>query len=199
MADKPSEPKSNGARVNWAAARAFWLALPEEIRTFKRVGDRFGVSGERVGQIARRDGWAKRLEELQRVEARELDKALEREVRKRARSRADRLLSTLEAYDRVNDLVLDALPLDGNGKIDLKAVGELRLESLLSAMPGLFKMAELAAGEATDRVAIADVQPVLVAFARIAVIRAPAADRGHVWRELEQAAAGLVELEAFPK
>lgn len=188
-----SEPKGNGRKVNRGVIRAYWLALPEPRRTFTAVADRFGCSDVRVGQIAREDGWAKLLEEHEAAEAREMQKALVREVRRRARSRVDRLLSTLELYDRVNDVALDALPIGEDGKI---IAGELRLESLLASMPGLFKMAELAAGEATDRVAIADVQPVLVAFARIAVLRAPAADRGEVMRELEAASAGLVVLEA---
>ena len=43
-----------------------------------------------------------------------------------------------------------------------------------------------------DRIALADVQPVLVAFARIAVMQAPEGRREETMRLLQEAAAGLV-------
>lgn len=193
-----SEPKTshngNRPRISWPVAKAYWLALPEEKRTYQAVADRFNVSAERVGQIARRDNWA---EDADRVRV-EQERALYREVRRTVRSRADRIARTLDFFDRANDLAIASLPIDANGEIDLTKLGEARpkIEALLSSMPGLFKMAELAAGEATDRVAIAEVQPVLVAFAKIAVVNAPADRRGEVMAELEQASAGLVELGA---
>lgn len=187
-----SEPKSNGYKVPWPAAKAYWLALPDEKRTYEAVAARFHVSSERVGQVARRDGWREELASLHADQ----DRETRRVFRRHARNRAERLARTLDFYDRATDVGLASLPLDAEGEIDLTALGEARpkIEALLSSMPGLFKMAELAAGEATDRVAIAEVQPVLVAFARIAVLRASPEVRGEVIRELEQASAGLVQI-----
>jgi hypothetical protein len=194
LASAPNGSNGNGAaRVNWRAAKAYYLALPEERRSYAAVARRFGVSDVRVGQIAKRDGWAKAVEEIQAIEEREIQRVLRRELR----NRAERISRTLEVYDRVSDLALELLPLDESGEIDVTRIRELpSLDALLGKMPGLFRMAELAAGEATDRVAISDVPPVLVAFARIAVLNADADRRGEVMRELEAASAGLVALSA---
>lgn len=183
-----SEPK----RTNWQAARAYYLALPLTKRTFAEVGRRFQVSDVRVGQVARSQGW---VEEAAKVDERIEKRAISLLVR----NRAERLARTLEVADRYTDLVLAQIPLDANGQIDVskipaEALG--RIDQVVEKMPGLFKMAELAAGEATDRVAIAELQPVLVAFAKIAVVHAPPEKRGEVIRELEAASAGLVTLEA---
>lgn len=181
-----SEPK----RTNWQAARAYFLGLPPERRTFAEVGRRFQVSDVRVGQVARSAGWVEAAEEVDsRVE--------KRAVTMIVRNRAERLARTLELYDRAADLALEMLPLDGEGRLDVKKIQNLpRVDQMLEKIPGLFRTAELAAGEATDRVAISELQPVLVAFAKIAVVHAPPDRRGDVIRELEAASAGLVSLEA---
>ena len=176
--------------------RAYWLALPVERRSFRVVGERFGLSSERIGQIARRDGWAEPLAEreveLERREAAEYRQV----VRRIARNRAERLERTLEVYDRANDLLLEKLPLTPAGELDVKALAAdlPSLEALLQRIPRLFRMAELASGEATDRIDVSSVQPILAAFAKIAVVHAPVEARGEVYRELEQACGGLVEL-----
>lgn len=187
-----SRPKHNGTRprINWTAARAYFAALPEEKRTFKAVADRFRVSDVRVSQVAKRDRW---LEEAQRMDERTHRLAMTQIVR----NRADRLARTLELYDRAADLTLTMLPLKPDGTLDLAAIKELpRIDQMLEKIPGLFRMAELAAGEATDRVSLADVQPVLIAFARIAVVHASPESRGDVVRELEAASSGLMQLDS---
>lgn len=180
--------KANG--TNWDAARAYFLALPASKRTYAAVARRFDVSRERVGQVAKDAGWAKTAET---IDARVERKAITQVVR----NRAERLARTLDVFDRASDLALELLPVKADGSVDTKAIAQMpRVDQILEKIPGLFKMAELAAGEATDRVSIADVQPVLVAFARIAVFNAPAERRGDVMRELEGASSGLVALEA---
>lgn len=185
--------------TDWKVARAFYLGLPAQTRTLKAVADRFGVSDVRVSQVAKRDRWTEAALERDREEAQaeaaEESRLMREVVRRRARTRADRLAATLEVYDRVADVALELLPLDKEGRVK---PGEANLERIVSALPGLFRMAELAAGEATDRVAIAEVQPVLAAFARVAILAAPAERRGDVLRELQAASAGLVELPALP-
>lgn len=201
MSPTTSPPKRSrvgvGARISWPAALAYYLALPWERRSWKAISDRFGVSEVRVGQVARRDGWVEKAEALDQRRERIVGQELERVYRIEARARAERLQRTLALYDRANDLALEMLPLDKAGQIDATKIpgGMPRLDQLLERMPGLFKMAELASGEATDRVEIAQVQPVLVAFARIAVLHAQVDDRGDVMRELEDASAGLLTLD----
>lgn len=194
----PPNPKRPGRQPehNWPVIRAYWLALSPEERTFKAAGARFGVTAERVGQIARRDGWLVAAKDLDLERERAEDRELRKMIRRDARQRAERLSRTLELYDRTNDLALELLPLKADGSVDVAALGDARptIDAILGRMPGLFKMAELAAGEATDRVAVSEVQPVLLAFARIAVMRAPAGERGEVMRELEAASSGLIPL-----
>ena len=183
-----SEPKTKANGTNWEVAFAYYRGLPPHRRTKAAVARRFNVSDARVGQIARKDGWdegARKADE--RVRARVVTLGV--------RSRADRLARTIEVSDLVQDyahLKLTAV----NGALDVDAADKagLTLDAALLRIPALFKMAELAAGEATDRVSIADVQPVLVAFARIAVLQSPADVRGETMRLLDAASSGLVAL-----
>jgi hypothetical protein len=190
----PPKARRDGSppKVNWQAAKAYFLALPVERRTFKAVAERFKVSDVRVGQIAKRDRWG---EDVLRLDE-EQERATWSKLRRELRSRADRVARTLELYDRANDLALELLPVREDGSIDVEKLGAgaPTLEQILRRIPGLFRMAELAAGEATDRVQIADVQPVLSAFARIAVLEAAPERRAEVMRLLEAASAGLVAL-----
>lgn len=189
---------SRGQATNRKAALAYWLALPHEKRSHLAVAQRFGVSRQRIQQIATEDEWSKRLDELEEAEAAEAMRDVRRAVRRQARSRAERIAQTLEAYDRSNDLLLGLLPIKADGTIDEKALdrlGDRPLDRLLGHLPGLHRMAELAAGEATDRLAVTEVQPVLIAFAKIAVFHAPPEERPAVMRELADASSGLIPLE----
>lgn len=184
-----TEADSSRRRVNWTAAKAWYLALDQDRRTLKAVADRFKVSDSRVSQVAARDGWAAAAEDVDR-------RVQRRAVTSLVRNRAERLARALEVSDRATDLALAMLPLDQAGQLDPAKVANLpRVDQLLEKIPGLFRMAELAAGEATDRLEVAQVQPVLVAFARIAVLNAPADRRGDVMRELQAASAGLVPID----
>lgn len=194
MGENGSAPKR---RINWAAARAYWLALPPEQRLFVKVAERFGVSPARVGQVARRDDWLKAAADLEQEEERVEMAEIRKVVTARARSRGERLAKTLEIYDRANDLGLELLPLGEDGEIDLAAIAESpSLEQMLGRLPRLFRMAELAAGEATDRVTIAEIQPILVALGRVAIRNCLPERRSEVVRELEEATAGLLALPA---
>lgn len=192
--------RTNGSKpsISWAAAKAYWLALPAERRTFKAVADRFHVSAARVGQIATRDGWQKTLDELELEGVREAEQEVRRQFRRLARPRAERIANTLELYDRALDLAIGQIPLTADGKIDVEAIaklGDRPLDRLLERMPGLFRMAELASGEATDRIHVAEVQPVLLAFARIALLDRPPEERERILGMLTAASSGLVEIE----
>lgn len=176
-------------KIDWTIARAWYLALPMDKRTFASVASRFGVSRSQVSRRAGEEGWD--------AVARDADRRVERRALERViRSRADRLARTIEVYDRANDLAAQLLPIDeATGLIDVGKIEAMpRVDQILEKLPGLFRMAELAAGEATDRVAVAEVQPVILAIARIAIMRAPADERGSVLREIEAATAGLVQI-----
>lgn len=186
-----SDPKVKGNGTNWQVAKAYFLAMPPNKRSFAAVSRRFKVSDARVGVVARSGGWVEEAEKADR-------RAEKRAVTMIVRNRADRLVRTLEIYDRSTDLALQILPLDAKGAIDVKKIDPSkmpRIDQVLEKLPGLFRMAELAAGEATDRIALSELQPVLIAFAKIAVVNARPEDRGQVVRELEQASSGLVSLE----
>lgn len=193
-------PQTNGAKpsISWAAAKAYWLALPADRRTFRAVAARFNVSAARVGQIAARDNWQKTLDEVESSELVKAEQEVRRQVRKLVRSRADRIANTLELYDRALDLAIAQVPLTADGTIDVDAIsklGDRPLDRLLERMPGLFRMAELAAGEATDRIHVSEIQPVLLAFARIALLDRPDGERERILGMLTAASSGLVEIE----
>lgn len=116
--------------TDWEQARDFWIALGPR-RSFERVGKKFGVSAQRVGYVARRDGWHPLAAE---IDAR----ALEQTKRRIVRSRADRVAKTLGLIDGALDVY--------DNELEAKA-----REGRLRDMSDLVKLAELLEGEATDR------------------------------------------------
>src|SRR3954452_9854208 len=128
-----AEPK----RINWPAARAYFLALPAARRTYAEVARRFKCSDVMVGQIAKREGWREQAEKIER-------RIEQRAITEIVRNRAERLARTLSVFDRASDLTLALLPIDEKtGELDPSKMADAKpkLESLLSSMPGLFKMA----------------------------------------------------------
>lgn len=199
MSSEGFQGNGNGHRINWAAARAYWLALEPEKRSYQAVAERFGVTRQRVGQVARANGWPKALEELEELEEKTEMREIRRAIVARARSRGERVARTLELYDRASDLGLELLPLTDAGELDLAAIAEIpNLDTMLQRLPALFRMAELAAGEATENVAIVEIQPILIALSRVAIRNAPAERREAVLGELEEAMGGLLTIEAGP-
>jgi hypothetical protein len=179
-------------------ALAYWLALPAERRTFQAVADRFRVDRSRISQIAKRDSWRDRLDELELEGIRDAERKVRETARRLALSRAQRIGNVLELFDRANALALSQIPLKPDGTVDLDALVELGdrpLDRLLERMPGLFRMAELAAGEATDRIHVTEIQPVLLAFARIALLDREPGERERILGMLTAASSGLVEIE----
>lgn len=173
-----SKTKANG--TNWAAAKAYYLALPRHRRTKRAVAKRFGVSDARVGQVARLEHWDRDADSVDERTERRTTTLL-------VRSRAEREARYLEIVDLAADLTIELFERDQPGPT---------LEQMLKRMPGLAKIERLVAGEATDRVDIADVQPVLIAFARIAVVHARPEARRDVVQALEAVSSGLVQLDA---
>jgi len=186
---QPGAPKPNGKTgtnggrkgVDWVAARAFYLSLPPHERTFIAVARRFSVSNSLVRRIAHRDGWP---DEAARMDAR-VAAAANGQVERTAEQRRAQIL-------RMFDTVGDKLEADVTAE---NGSGELELAQLLTAYPQLHRMVKLEVGEATDRVAVADVQGVVAAVFQVAARFVPRELRGPFMAELEVAAGGLVVIE----
>lgn len=125
-------------RIDWIAARQLYLDLEGE-RTFAAVAKHFGVSDVAVGNRARREDWKRAAREYDERTADEL-------AAKRVRTRAARVAQSL----RIVDKLLDRVEVDVD-VLDLK----------VSDFPALVKTAELLEGQATDRIALGEIQPVL--------------------------------------
>ena len=183
-----SSTNGNRPTTNWAAAKAFWLALPPEHRTYLAVAERFGVTRGRVSQVAARDGWPDTLAGIER-------RAEQRVVAGAVRTQADRIARTLELGDRLVDLGLQRVTLTADGV----TVDDLATDQLLRRIPGVVKLGELLAGRATASVEISEVQPVLIAVFQVAITAGREgwpAER--TLAALKDATAGLVALGAAP-
>lgn len=129
-------------RIDWDAAFAYFCSDPTV--SYPKVSRQFSVSVTSVGKHARAEKWNERRAKLHEQAA---NGALQR-VR---RSREQRVQKVLELVDAA---------VDGfDARLDAKIA-----EAKLSDLPALVKLAELLEGEATDRVDIRKVQPVIVAF-----------------------------------
>ena len=144
MAD---HPKRRG--TDWTLARDEWLAQTPP-RSFDAIGRRFGFSGQRVGQIARRDNWRAAGEKLDA-------EVLRRSTARIVRSRSDRVVKVLGLIDGALD-VYDA-------ELEAKAH-----EARLRDMPDMVKLGELLLGEATDRVSSVEAQEMFAALMAVAVV-----------------------------
>jgi hypothetical protein len=138
---KPDGKRRNGpGSVDWETAEAFYLGL-DPPRRLQRVVEKFSVSRVSVGKQAKARKW--------RDKAAEIDAQVAAGAMRRVRrSRAERVQKVLELVDSVVDGFTD----------------DRLLEAKVSDLPALVKLAELLEGEATDRVDIRKVQPVIVAF-----------------------------------
>lgn len=172
----------NGSRpqINWDAARAWWLAQPPERRTHQAVADRFKVSRSRVSQIAARDRWDDRLVEV----LREADK---RVIAQAVRSQAELATVQRRIAARLQDRVLE----------QLEGADELELNDGLRRLPGILRLDQLLAGEATDRVDLAEVKTALVSISQVAIIAGRESwPPERTLEALREATAGLVALPA---
>ena len=161
-------------RTDWAAALAYWLALPVHERTYSRVATHFRVSPHAVGNHARKHRWEDAAAEVDRQAAAEA-------VRKARRSRSARIEQALRLVDGTMDFFEEKLP-------------EKAADARLSDLPALVKLAELLEGEATDRVDLGQVRAVLVAVVQVAGRYVPAEARDAFLGELDQAVGGLLQL-----
>ncbi len=141
-----NDPSGPNPRVDWEAAKAFYIALPAEERSYTRISAQFGVSEVSVGKWARRQDWPAQAAEADR-------KAGEKAVARIVRSRAERIVAYTSLVDDYVDAVAAKLKTDD---LDVKAAD----------LPGLVKTAELLLGEPTDRIQVSQLQPLLDSYDR---------------------------------
>ena len=161
-------------RVDWDAARAFYVALGPEHRTYARVAAEYHVSEHTVGKWAKRQDWPA-------VAAKADNAAAEKALAKSVRSLELRQLDTIRVADKARATVLaDDVVLDPN--------------VALRVLPRLATIEQLIGGEATGRIEVSEVTAVLSTVFVIAGRYVPADRRAEFMRELDEALGGLLEL-----
>lgn len=170
MADR----KRTMAKVDWGAARAFYVGLGED-RSFANVAIQFRVSKRAVEQHAKREGW-KRLAVAADA------KAAERAQEYAVRSLQERQRDTLRLIDEARARALDAL-----------VSGELEVR--LADLPPLLKHELLLDGQATEVVAVAEVQQRITLIVQTILPFVPGERRGEAIEKL-RAIRGIGEGEA---
>lgn len=144
---------------DWDAARAFYVALGPQERTYRRVAAEFSVSETSVKRWAKRQDWPA---VAAAADAQVAEKAMARVVRTRTQ-RVEKYLGFVDRYVDTADTKLVA------GDLEVRA-GDL---------PGLVKTAELLVGEPTDRIQISALQPLLDAYDEaLEALRELAPDQG---------------------
>jgi tRNA A37 N6-isopentenylltransferase MiaA len=169
VTDQPRRP-----RIDWAAALAYFLALPPHQRTFASVAARFGVSDTAVRNHARKHGWDAAAAELDRQAAADA-------MRKARRTRAQRIEQALRLVDGTMDAFEEHLP--------AKAA-----EAKISDLPALVKLAELLEGEATDRIDVSQARALVNVVFQVAGRFVPADQREVFLQEMDAAVGGLLQL-----
>lgn len=169
MTSPPRKP-----RVDWDAARAFYVALGQGTRTYGLVAEKFAVSDTSVRKWARRQSW-------ERVAADADNRAAEKALAQADRTLEQRNRDTVRVAEKVRTTILDeAAVLDPN--------------VALRVLPRLSTLEQLIAGEATGRVEISEVTSVLSTVFVVAGRYVPLEHRAAFMRELDEALGGLVEL-----
>lgn len=137
-------PRAQRPRVDWDAARTFYISLGPETRSYGAVSTEFGVSDTTVRKWAKRQDWPAKAAALDAAAANTAANSV-------VKTRAERITMVLGLVDRYVTKVNDKLIA---GSLDVKA----------SDVAALVKVAELLSGEPTDRVQISQLKPLLDAY-----------------------------------
>lgn len=142
MSNRDGKPQRR-TRIDWAAAKAFYVALGPTERTYAAVSRQFGVSDISVGKHARAEGWGE---------------AASKADRDLAEKAAGRALRTLEERNKRTLLLIDKARdhLSSDDADDPK----------WSDLAPLVKLEQLIEGEATDRVSVAEVSQFALELSR---------------------------------
>ncbi len=128
------------SRIDWAAAFVYYLELTPP-RTFVAVAHRFGVSDTAVRQHARAEGWDEKVAGIDAAAARKLEQ-------RAVRSIEQRMADTIRVADRLRQVALDD-------------TSEIDPAVAVRSLPRYVHLELVHAGEATDRVAYAEVERAL--------------------------------------
>lgn len=129
-------------RCDWGAAKARYVELGPDERSFARIAREYRVTSLTVRKHAHRDGWLAAADEADTAAA---DAALAGAIK----TRAQRVQDILKITDGLVDHFIDA------------AASKAADASYLD-LERMMKLAELVEGEATDRISVAEVQSALV-------------------------------------
>lgn len=149
----PARP-STRARIDWGAARAFFVAM-DPPRTYSAVARRFNVSVTSVRVHARTEepNWSQVAAD---ADSRASQKALERA----GKTREERTAQMLRIYDRAAQMVDEGLNPDDP---------KLTLDQVFQRFPDIHRIYRLETEQATDHVALAEVQAGFRAAMQVAI------------------------------
>ncbi len=175
MAQHATHPQRT--RIDWGAAKAFYVTLDTTERSFARVAREYRVTALTVRKHAHREGW---VELAAKLDASGAAKALANAVR----TIEERNARTVKLTEGLRDRAIEKL-------------NEIDPNVAVRALPRYLPIEQLIAGEATSRIEIGDVNALVNAVftvsARWVISELPVAERKAGFeRDLDEALGGLV-------
>lgn len=170
-------PPPQRTRIDWGAAKARYVALGADGRSYLRIAREFKVSEVTVRKWARRDSWV--------AAAAAADaKSAAKELAKAQRTIEQRNARTVELTEALRDRAIE--------KLD-----EVDPNVAVRALPRYLTLEQLLAGEATSRpeLELGEVQAIVMAVFTVAGRFVPAERREEFLRELDAAVGGLAVLD----
>ncbi len=159
-------------RVDWDAAKAFYVALGPEHRTFSRVATEYHITDHTVGKWAKRHDWVGAAAKADAAAAEKL-------LAKAGRSLEARQADTIRVADKLRETVLaEDVKLDPNVAV--------------RALPRFAHLEQLYAGEATGRIEVSEVSAAFGVFFEVIGKFVPADVRAAAFAELDQGLAPLL-------
>jgi hypothetical protein len=146
-------PVPQRTRIDWNAARAFYVSLPTTDRSFARVAREYHVTTHTVGKHARREGWVEAAAEADR---RAGAKALEATMR----TREQRAVQTARLRDLAADALEGEFAVDDRGNVTSSLDPAVRVQVWKEAD----RQYRLDIGEVTDRISIPEVRDFVAGF-----------------------------------
>lgn len=162
-------------RVDWGVAKARYVALGADQRSFARISREFSVSEVTVRKWARRDSW---VEAAAKADA----SSAAKELARAQRTIDERNARTVQLTELLRDRAIDQLE-----QVDVNVA--------VRALPRYLAIEQLLAGEATARVEVGDVQAIVTAVFTVAGRFVPADRREEFMAEIDGAVGGLVAIE----
>lgn len=166
-------------RVDWGVAKARYIELGADERSYARIHREFGVSEVTVQKWAKRDGWVEAAREAD-------EKAAAAVMAKAVKSIEERNVRTIQVAEKLRTIVLDE-----DTVIDPNVAAR--------SLPRYVALEQLIAGEATARVELGDVQAIVTAVFTVAGRFVPADRRDEFMAELDGAVGGLAVIEGGVK